>query len=92
MAAASVQAAEQLARSIHNDFIDALRGAETSLPPYPVQSRLTAQFRQQALAAGRTDMVSLWSGQGAPLLKHRRAGELMHALVQETHALIQAAR
>ena len=73
----------RLARSIHNDFIDALRAQEHAMPPYPVQNWLLQQFRKQALAAGRTDMVSLWSGQGAPLLSHRRARELMRSLVAE---------
>ena len=76
----------RLARSIHNDFIDAMRAEERALPPYPVQNWLMQQFRKQALAAGRTDIVSLWSGQGAPLLKHRRARELMRSLVAETDA------
>ena len=76
----------RLARSIHNDFIDALRAQEHAMPPYPVQNWLLQQFRKQALAAGRTDIVSLWSGQGAPLLKHRRARELMRSLVAETDA------
>ena len=76
----------RLARSIHNDLIDALRAQEHAMPPYPVQNWLLQQFRKQALAAGRTDIVSLWSGQGAPLLKHRRARELMRSLVAETDA------
>ena len=71
----------RLARSIHNDFVEAMRGKEHLLPPYPVQNWLTAQFRAAALAAGRIDMVSLWSGQAAPLLTHRRAPELMRSLV-----------
>ena len=71
----------RLARSIHNEFVEAFRELEKLLPPYPVQNWLTAQFRRAALEAGRTDMVSLWSGQSAPLLKHRRAAELMRALV-----------
>jgi nitronate monooxygenase len=74
----------RLARSIHNEFVDAFRGKDGMLPPYPVQNWLTAQFRAAALAAGRTDIVSLWSGQGAPLLKHRRAAELFRSLVEET--------
>jgi len=78
----------RLARSIHNDFIDAMRGRETAIAPYPVHNWLTAQFRKQALVAGRTDIVSLWSGQGAPLLKYRRARELFRGLVTE----LQAAR
>jgi nitronate monooxygenase len=74
----------RLARSIHNDFIDAARGMQASIAPYPVHAWLTAQLRGAALAAGRTDIVSLWSGQGAPLLKHRRARELFESLVAET--------
>ena len=60
-----------------------MRGREHLLPPYPVQNWLTAQFRAAALAAGRTDMVSLWAGQGAPLLKQRRAADLMRSLAGE---------
>ena len=70
----------RLARSIHNEFVEAFREREELLPPYPVQNWLTAQLRKAALEAGRTDMVSLWSGQSAPLLKHRRAAELMRSL------------
>jgi nitronate monooxygenase len=70
----------RLARSVHNDFVEAFRDKAHLLPPYPVQNWLTAQFRAAALAAGRTDIVSLWSGQGAPLLKHRCAAELLRSL------------
>jgi nitronate monooxygenase len=74
----------RLARSIHNDFVDAARGAEAAIAPYPVHAWLTAHLRVAALAADRADIVSLWSGQGAPLLKHRRARELFESLVAET--------
>jgi nitronate monooxygenase len=74
----------RLARSVHNGFIDAMRGKEAALAPYPVHAWLTAKLRSAALAAGRTDLVSSWSGQAAPLLKHRRARELFASLVLET--------
>jgi nitronate monooxygenase len=70
----------RLARSVHNEFIDRLRNEEAALPPYPVHSWLLAQLRPAALAAGRTDLISLWSGQGAPLLRHRHAAELLKSL------------
>jgi nitronate monooxygenase len=73
----------RLARSIHNDFIDVMRGKDAAFAPYPVHAWLTAQLRTAALAAGRADMISLWSGQGAPLLKHRRARELFGWLVDD---------
>jgi nitronate monooxygenase len=75
----------RLARSVHNHFIDALAGRE-GLPPYPVQNWLTARLRPAALAAGRADLISLWSGQGAPLLKERRAAALLRSLVEQTAA------
>ncbi len=77
----------RLARSVHNDFIDALRGKEADFAPYPVQNWLNAQIRAAALAAGRTDIISLWSGQSAPLLKHRRAAELIRSLKTEIAAV-----
>ena len=70
----------RLARSIHNEFIERMRGREALLPPYPVQGWLTGRLREAALKAGRSDVISLWSGQGAPLLKHRRASELLSSL------------
>ena len=76
----------RLARSVHNEFIEAMRGKEKLFAPYPVQNWLNAQIRAAALAAGRTDIVSLWSGQGAPLLKHNRARELFEFLVRDTAA------
>jgi len=78
----------RLARSVHNDFIDALADKTHLLPPYPVQNWLTAQFRRAALAAGRTDIISLWSGQAAPLLKERRAAALLKTLGTQTDAAL----
>lgn len=75
----------RLARSVHNGFIDAMRGKEKIFASYPVQAWLTAQLKSAALAAGRADVISLWSGQGAPLLKHHRARELFEFLVSDTH-------
>jgi nitronate monooxygenase len=80
----------RLARSIHNEFIDAMRGQEPSFPTYPVHAWLTAQLRAAALATGRTDLVSLWSGQGAPLLRHRRARELFAWLVEDTARVMES--
>lgn len=70
----------RLARAIHNRLVDELRGREASIPPYPVQNWLNAQLRAAALAGGRADLISLWSGQSAPLLRHRRVATLMSAL------------
>jgi nitronate monooxygenase len=70
----------RLARSIHNEFIEKLQDAAARLPPYPVQAWLTGRLKEAAVKQGRWDAMSLWSGQGAPLLKHRRAGALFESL------------
>ena len=67
-----------------------MRGKERMFASYPVQAWLTAQLKSAALAAGRADVISLWSGQGAPLLKHRRAAELFSFLVEDTRRAIEA--
>ena len=80
----------RLARSIHNGFIDAMHAKRPAYPPYPVHSWLMSHLRGPALEAGRTDMMSLWSGQGAPLLRYRRARELLQFLVGDTARVLTA--
>ena len=72
----------RLARSIHNEFIERLRGRESQLPPYPVQAWLTGKLKDAAVKAGRWDIVSLWAGQGAGRLKHQKARELFRSLAR----------
>ncbi len=79
----------RLARSIRNRFVDELRSHEASFAAYPVHAWLTAHLKAAALAAGRADVISLWSGQSAPLLKHRRATELFQDLVQQADELLR---
>lgn len=79
----------RLARSIHNGFIDALQGSAPALAPYPVQQWLVGRFREAALAAGRADLMSLWAGQAAPLLRHRRARPLFESLVAAVDELVR---
>lgn len=73
----------RLARGIRNRFMDEMRPHQYALPPYPIQNWFTAQLKKAAIAQGRTDLMSLWAGQGAPLLKHRSAPELLKALIAE---------
>jgi nitronate monooxygenase len=77
----------RLARSIHNEFIESMRGQEEVVAPYPVQAWLTAQLKSAALAANRADVISLWAGQGAPLLTHRHADALLRELVRQASEL-----
>lgn len=70
----------RLARGVRNRWSDemALRGQE--LAPFPIQNWFLSKLRPAVVAAGRTDLISLWSGQAAPNLRHRAAAALMAEL------------
>ncbi|MDQ0675741.1 nitronate monooxygenase [Pseudarthrobacter siccitolerans] len=70
----------RLARGIPNRIIGALEEAGT-VAPFPVQNWLTGRFRPQAAALGNTDLMSLWAGQSAPLLRHGTAADVLAELL-----------
>jgi nitronate monooxygenase len=67
----------RLARGLQNRWS---RDAAHVLP-FPAQGWFLAQLRAAAIAAGATDLMSLWSGQSAPTLRHRTAAALFAALI-----------
>jgi nitronate monooxygenase len=70
----------RLARGIPTRIIAELEEAGTAAP-FPVQNWLTGRFRPQAAAQGNTDLMSLWAGQSAPLLRHHTAAEVLAELL-----------
>ena len=68
----------RLARGIPNRLMDELAG---TAEPYPYQSHLLGPVSEAGRRDGRTDIVALWSGQAAPLLRHRRALEVFNSLL-----------
>ena len=79
----------RLARGLRNRLAEYLESIPAVLP-YPVQSELLAPLRRAALARDRIDTIAVYAGQGAPLLRHRRAKDVFEALVSETDALLRA--
>ena len=71
----------RLARGLCNRWTQEFAPRVGELPPFPVTSWFVSQLRAPALAAGHTDLVSLWGGQIAPNLRHRTAAALMQSLV-----------
>ncbi|HEU4538120.1 MAG TPA: nitronate monooxygenase [Polyangiaceae bacterium] len=71
----------RLARGLANRWTRETVGRLDQLPPFPAQSWFLSQLRPAALAAGATDLISLWGGQIAPNLRHRSAAALFDALV-----------
>lgn len=77
----------RLARGIRNRMAQEL--AEKGPPlPYPIQNWFTSSFKPKAAEQGRADLMSLWAGQAAPVIRHRKARELFDSLVNDTEALL----
>jgi nitronate monooxygenase len=73
----------RLARGIPNRLTEALTPHLSRLPPFPVEVWLVSPLRRAAAAQGNPDFAVLYSGQGAPLLKHRSVAALMDDLTSE---------
>jgi nitronate monooxygenase len=69
------------ARGLRNTFSDAFEAIAAA--PFPQQQSLTAELRAAAAARGRTDLMQLWAGQGAPLLRELPAAALVRSLCAE---------
>lgn len=61
---------------------------ETEVLPFPLQTKLLSPLKVAALAQGRTEMISFWSGQNAVSLKHHNAAQLMQSLIDETSKIM----
>src|SRR6218665_61477 len=55
---------------------------------FPLQTTFMAPLRKAALEQHKLDMVLFWGGQISPLLKHRKASELMQSVIKETSDLL----
>jgi nitronate monooxygenase len=82
----------RLARALRNRLGEMLEQRSAPLLPYPLQSQLVGALRDEALRRGRFDLVTMWSGQSAPLLRHRRAGDLFQDLLESTERILTAPR
>jgi nitronate monooxygenase len=73
------------ARGIKNRFSEAFGDApgQTAPTTFPQHQALTAELRAAAAAQARTDLMQLWSGQGAPRLRQLPAAELVATLMHE---------
>ena len=66
----------RLARGIKNTIMDEIK----DYAPYPAQSWFMGQLKQAAIAKNRSDLMSLWAGQAASLIHHRKAADVVKEL------------
>ncbi|NLR68969.1 nitronate monooxygenase [Chitinophaga varians] len=77
----------RLGRGLTSRLGEETKGKEAGFLPFPLQGPFMSSLRKAALDKEQWDMIQFWGGQIAPILKHRKADALMHALVMETTAL-----
>jgi nitronate monooxygenase len=69
------------ARGIRNRMTGAFEAVAPA--PFPLQQRMTHELRRAATAQARPDLMQLWAGQGAPLVRAMPAAELVATLAIE---------
>ncbi|HEX2628762.1 MAG TPA: nitronate monooxygenase [Chitinophagaceae bacterium] len=79
----------RLGRGIANRFNKDVQGKEKQFLPFPLQTTFLSSLRKSAIDQQKWDMILFWSGQIAPILKHRKAEVLMRSLIEEMNAVSQ---
>jgi nitronate monooxygenase len=78
----------RLGRGLTSRLARELVNKEKGFLPFPLQTQFISPLRQAAIEQEKWDMILFWGGQIAPILKHRKAGELMKAIIEETNQLM----
>jgi nitronate monooxygenase len=80
----------RLARGLTNRLGETVHASGGPWLPYPLQGELVRGLRAQALRQGRTDLIAMWAGQAAPLVRRRHATEVFADLVSGAARLLDA--
>jgi nitronate monooxygenase len=73
----------RLARGMPSHVIDEFHDRAKELPPFPIHGWFVGKLKTAAMAANVEGFSSLYAGQGAPLIKHHKAADLIAAIQQE---------
>jgi nitronate monooxygenase len=79
----------RLGRGLMNTISREMAGKEQDLLPFPLQIGLMSPLRQAAIAQEKWEMILLWGGQIATILRHTKAADLMNALINDTTAYFE---
>ncbi|WP_299182782.1 nitronate monooxygenase [uncultured Chryseobacterium sp.] len=78
----------RLGRGITTKITRNVLAATDKTLPFPLQTTFMGTLRKAALEQQKNDIVFFWSGQIAPLLKHKKASTLMKSLIEEASELL----
>ena len=82
----------RLGRGITSRIANDLIHKEKDFLSFPLQTQFMSHLRKAAIEQEKWDMVLFWGGQIAPLLKHKKAAELMNSILEETTAYFDSLR
>jgi nitronate monooxygenase len=74
----------RLGRGISSRIAKELVHKEKDFLPFPLQAQFMSHLKKAAIEQEKWDMVLFWGGQIAPILKHKKAAELMKSILEET--------
>jgi len=74
----------RLGRGIMSRIAEDLVNQEKSFLPFPLQRQFMSSLNVAANEQKKWDMILFWGGQIAPILKHKKAAELLKSIVEET--------
>lgn len=74
----------RLGRGITSRIARELVDKEKNFLPFPLQTQFMSHLKAAAMEKEKWDMILFWGGQIAPVLKHKKATELMRTIVEET--------
>jgi nitronate monooxygenase len=78
----------RLARGLRNRLLETMSAPGVEVLPYPLQRFLMRSVSGPAEKAGRAELMPMWAGQSASLIRHTRATELLDSLVSGVSAMI----
>ncbi len=73
----------RLARGLHNRLMEELNRNDSEILPYPLQRGLVKNLSIAAQAAGRSDLLPLWAGQSARLIRYIDMTTFLSSLIAE---------
>lgn len=79
----------RLGRGISTRIGKELLNKENAILPFPLQTTFMGPLRKAAIEKEKWDLVMFWGGQIAPVLKYRKAADLMESLVRETAEILE---
>ncbi len=80
----------RLARGVHNQLMEELNRPGVEILPYPLQRMLVRNLVIPAERAGRAELLQLWAGQSASLVRESDTKTLLQTFISEVSAVADA--